>query len=322
MKNTEKMPRQSWVLSTAILGSIGLIVLSMFAPYLLTRPGPIDFSQTGQIGDTINGIAGPIIATLAALLTFAAFYVQYQANNSQRRQISHEAFENRFFRLIELHRKNVDGFEIETSKGVHITGEKVVVHICNLVNSIIEQVGIDPITNTPRDPRTVRTLAYLYVYHGKELLENHWFTENPKFSQIVERNIVTEIDRLIDSHQEPEYYVYSNGYINMLSRYFRQLIQIVKYVDEASEIDEKERYAYVRILRSNLGNREEEMLFNNALSPYGHGWVEGMYLTTYKLIKNVPIFYLSGYRPTSWLTDEFDIAPERYSEFFEHYEYS
>ncbi len=42
-------------------------------PYLLTQHSIIDFTDTGQIGDTIGGIMGPFVGILAAVLTFMAF---------------------------------------------------------------------------------------------------------------------------------------------------------------------------------------------------------------------------------------------------------
>lgn len=57
-------------------------------PWLFTRCWLMDFSDTGQIGDTIGGIMGPFIAIAAAGLTFIAFWVQYKANIQQRHDIA------------------------------------------------------------------------------------------------------------------------------------------------------------------------------------------------------------------------------------------
>ena len=53
----------------------GLIII-VFLPWAYTRSSFLpSFDQSGQIGDTFNGIAGPFIALLVALLTYLAFYV-------------------------------------------------------------------------------------------------------------------------------------------------------------------------------------------------------------------------------------------------------
>lgn len=42
-------------------------------PWAFTRGWLFDFSDTGEVGDTIGGIMGPFIAIAAAGLTFIAF---------------------------------------------------------------------------------------------------------------------------------------------------------------------------------------------------------------------------------------------------------
>ena len=87
--------------------SILLLVLVLIIcsfPILFTKL-PVyvaDFSNTGQIGDTIGGIIGPFVAIIASGLTFIAFWVQYEANERQRRDISLERFENTLFQLIQI----------------------------------------------------------------------------------------------------------------------------------------------------------------------------------------------------------------------------
>lgn len=76
------------------------IMLVCILPYLFTRHGLIDFRETGQIGDTIGGIMGPFVAIIAAILTFLAFWVQYKANEQQRRDMAIERFENNLFQMI------------------------------------------------------------------------------------------------------------------------------------------------------------------------------------------------------------------------------
>ena len=64
------LPRWLWFVSVVSL----LIILIL--PAILTLPGYVDFSNTGEIGDTIGGIMNPFIAIIAAFLTFFAFWVQ------------------------------------------------------------------------------------------------------------------------------------------------------------------------------------------------------------------------------------------------------
>lgn len=83
-------------------------------PWVFTREWIIDFSDTGEIGDTIGGIMGPFIAIAAAGLTFIAFWVQYKANIQQRHDIAIERFESNLFEMIHIQQEIINGLKIET----------------------------------------------------------------------------------------------------------------------------------------------------------------------------------------------------------------
>ena len=79
-----------------------LIILGCFAPRLFTGPSyneRLNFTETGNIGDTIGGIMGPFVAIAGVLLTFVAFLMQVRANEIQRGQLF------KSFRFDLLHQK-------------------------------------------------------------------------------------------------------------------------------------------------------------------------------------------------------------------------
>lgn len=73
--------------------------------------------------------------------------------------------------------------------------------------------------------------------------------------------------------------------MNILSRYFRQLFQIYKYIDKQSCLSDKQKYEYLKIVRSSLTNGEQELLYNDVLSKLGKAWEDKKYMTKYKPIK-------------------------------------
>ena len=74
-------------MSKWILGiSFFALAFSFIAPSILTKFSIIDFTGTGEIGDTLGGIMNPFIALGGALLTYLAFYMQFKANKLQREQ--------------------------------------------------------------------------------------------------------------------------------------------------------------------------------------------------------------------------------------------
>lgn len=116
------------------------IIIICFLPYLFTNYSwfGLDFSDSGEVGDTIGGIMAPFIAIGASILTFLAFWVQYQANLEQKRQFNEalgkqkieieqrdktwkiERFEGRFYELLRLHKDNINEINI----GDRVKGRK------------------------------------------------------------------------------------------------------------------------------------------------------------------------------------------------------
>ena len=106
MKELSTFDKDFWI----YLGCfIGIVVLICFLPWVFTRNSILDFTETGQIGDTIGGIIGPFVAIAAAGLTFIAFWVQYKANIQQRHDIAIERFESNLFEMIHIQQEIING---------------------------------------------------------------------------------------------------------------------------------------------------------------------------------------------------------------------
>lgn len=137
------------------------IVLIILLPILLTKCSVVSLGNLApnEIGDTLGGIMGPAAGILAAGLTFLAFWSQYDANITQRRQFNTglvreraraasdlerfnlelesqknalksqekqaliNLFEARFYNMLNIHRDNINSLEIEDK----IKGRKVFV---------------------------------------------------------------------------------------------------------------------------------------------------------------------------------------------------
>ena len=71
--------------------SLLFIVFALIAPSIFTAkiglPDYWDFTEKGQIGDTIGGTMGPFIAIAGVLMTFIAFLMQVNANRIQSEQL-------------------------------------------------------------------------------------------------------------------------------------------------------------------------------------------------------------------------------------------
>ena len=94
---------------------VALVIISLTLPWLLTMPAihsRFIFSSTdgtGQIGDTIGGIMGPFIGIIAALLTYFVF-------RSQTKFEERQAFESKFYKMLDYHRQNVSEMYMDIKK--------------------------------------------------------------------------------------------------------------------------------------------------------------------------------------------------------------
>ncbi|AXT19785.1 hypothetical protein D7030_01340 [Flavobacteriaceae bacterium AU392] len=83
-----------------------------------------NFSSLGSLGDTVGGFLNPIIAISAAMLTFLAFYIQYQANIQVQKQFLKQQYDdsinfeyNKLKERIYLIINEVDNFNVAFHEG-------------------------------------------------------------------------------------------------------------------------------------------------------------------------------------------------------------
>lgn len=111
----------------------------------------------------------------------------------------------------------------------------------------------------------------------------------------------------------------------LLGRYYRHLFQIVKFVVEQPDdlFDEKDwKSGYLSVLRSQMSNYEQMLLYYNAQSSIGSAWNEKHYIKDYKLIKNIPYFKIAlcaGIAPNVMYEKAIKDADEKGEKFFEWY---
>ena len=127
------------IISVAI--SLLLVIGGCFAPWLFTGEGcdRLDFTKTGQIGDTIGGVMGPFIAMAGVFLTFVAFLMQVRANEIQREQL-HKSFN---LKLLEHKIESLHALQL-----LHIDVQNVIKDIevrCDLIDQYCHDLDDNPL---------------------------------------------------------------------------------------------------------------------------------------------------------------------------------
>lgn len=172
-KKNKTFTADFWVYLLIFIVLIGIIC---YFPVLFTESGKLDFRNTGQIGDTIGGIMGPFVAIAAAILTFLAFWVQFKANEQQRKDIALERFESKFYKLLDLHIQNTYNLTINNLKGKEVF--KYLVYdfyrIYKEVESIYKDMNTES-SNPTNDEREMLTrLSYGFFFYGSKFLHQNW----------------------------------------------------------------------------------------------------------------------------------------------------
>ena len=136
------------------------VTLSIFAPFLLTRQyfiKELNFTETGQIGDTIGGITAPILNLISIILLYFSFNEQFKANKKQTEIIIEERLKNQLQKNFKL---TIDFFNHFKSESERIPIDKIF-HNFNSEN--IESVKIE---NVIYDVNVIKQILII----GKSIL--------------------------------------------------------------------------------------------------------------------------------------------------------
>jgi len=318
--------------------TISSVALFMMGPeFIQFRYAKISgITERGATGDAFGGTFGPIIAWIAAILTFMAFFIQYEANKEQRNQFEKQAddtfrerFENRFFELIRLHRENVEEQNIQNL----ITGRKAFTNYyfeLRYIYFVLEYNYDQCHEDLDLTKEQLTNLAYLIFFYGIGHASESVFSHiAPKiysqtfFKRTIER-LENEKNRYSEYLREKERYEIENNLKNVrirnltvesgdkkaifilhylpftghgtkIGHYYRHLFQTVKYVDSQQhkifDNKNKVKYSYVKILRAQLSNFEQVILYYNSICVLGNAWITNEYIKRYHLLTNLPLSF-------------------------------
>ena len=386
-------------LGTLIVYFLYATVVVIFLPFILANKWfyIVDFSQSGQVGDTIGGVMGPFIALIAAFLTFMAFWIQYRANEKQNaiakkqleiaelqmtmakeqeRKYAIERFENTLHQMLDMYSKNSDAVKVGGLTGKEAFEEMAaeLFYIYYVLDKKLRKIILDhsKIIDDNRRDNIAKYATILFdekekrklfltrlaydlffygtnvvdldkVYHGREELHlanellsqlqklAYHSTDTVTYRSKLKRLTTPPIDKInIDEYSA--HYQMALGHNAQLGHYYRQLLQIVKYISETPIIlEECQKYNYAKLLRSQLCDAEQILLFYNSLSIMGMAWNERhgtddedittwCYILRYRLVKNIPTnFPFFGVTPIGYYQEETKKWKELFGEnFFEH----
>lgn len=288
-----------------------------------------DFSTSGQIGDTIGGLMNPFIALAGVIVTGLAFYIQYKANQQQRelflkeqaenkRQLQEQIdnqnkqnqlqqFESQFYEMLKLHRENIsemkiNGYDFEEARTLKkfektTEGRKIFVTMKTEFECILSIYSKDRKLNKEGFQK-----CYKLFFSGLEEFDKTYPDENiftELFRKARKQHEEPELDKITTNQARKEFlpcaklhfnYKPFSGHSSRLGHYFRHLYLTVKSIANSTIVtDYDEKMKYLRILRAQLSNHEQILLFYNWLSEYGSDWENNKhsFFTEYCMIHNL-----------------------------------
>ena len=244
--------------------------------------GPaVDAQNAGQLGDFVGGYYGTIFL-------FASVILLYVTLNAQRSAASDQSLETRFFELVQMHRDNVSELELGKSKG-----RKIFVLLIRELRAILEHLpAVDLPEITPLSRLQRLQVAYYVLFYGtgknsSRALRGALADFQAPLVDAIERTFNDPVLKQTVRKSRPFGYVPFEGHQSRLGHYYRHLYQAVRYVDE-QDLNEDQKYEFVKTLRAQLTNHEQALLLVNSLTPLGHNWWRARLLTRFRMVQNIP----------------------------------
>lgn len=209
-----------WFGIILLLSIISILIL----PWLFTLPAPKVLrsfdEKSSNVSNTISGIATPFIAIGAAILTYLAFWIQFKANEKQRKDIAIERFESMFFEMIRFHRDNVsiiNNHDNTSRNDLFITMFFELRFIYNLAINIVLAKEGEPLF-LEKDLSAIRkeeifNIAYIVFFSGANPDTKATLNEIFKLSKFQETLFNELIIQLKEIRKE---YRYLKPYINLI----------------------------------------------------------------------------------------------------------
>lgn len=303
---------------------LGIIMIIFSLPLLLTNSlfSIKDFTSTGSIGDTVGGITAPFLSVVGSVLVYIAFKEQVRANQLVQEQFRFQQFESQFYEMLKLHKENVNEIEINAKRREQIkvfpeSGEVIASNepleknfyefkdfIVSKRNAFFEMqkeieymISILEKSDTPNlNEETFQKIYDIYFWglNGYETLADQFFAVgSKKFEDMLYNIQKSQYSKDLFSFNEniPINIPAFKGHSDFLGHYYRHLFHTVKFIVNYDEtlVSKQQKKNYLRLLRAQLSNHEQALLFYNWLSNYGRVWenYKNHFLTDYKMIHNL-----------------------------------
>ncbi|MEQ9423539.1 MAG: hypothetical protein RJQ09_03910 [Cyclobacteriaceae bacterium] len=212
--------------SRALLIVYAVIVLTL--PVILTSYSWYDFTETGQIGDTIGGITAPFIGLISAFLIYKAFEEQRKANEYQITLIKAQQHDREFtiyFKLID---------ELKETTNIIQVGDRSLKEFSDIIMSVGFSNPDNPLL-LQSDPPTrfsLKNLLEIEPLASKMHFVTNFIVESSVEERFFEQKFTIDFKREIDLLVQIHRHITENVQLHsseVNSPIFEQIDGIVKF---------------------------------------------------------------------------------------------
>lgn len=257
---------------------ITLVVIAFFINIFLLVDAfsgdKIDSLNASRFGSFIGGYFGTIISSASAILLYITL-------KNQRKAYRIDQFESKYFEMINIYISNVSETYLQDSHGrkVFITLFREYREIFNVLSSKLD-IEIESKID----------IAYKVFFYG---LGPNSARQLKCALQEYDDNLRKQIIKLAckvyeEGTSRKFKHKIIRGHQSRLGYYYRQMYNLVKYVDSRDFLNENEKYEYIKMFRCQISTHELALLKINTISDLGMKWYTNEYISKYKLFKNIP----------------------------------
>ncbi len=263
--------QRNWI--ELLIVVIGLISIHVFLFFRAFHGKELNPTNASDFGSFIGGYLGTLFALVSVIFLYSTL-------KNQRRTSEIEKFETRFFELIRLHRDNVQEITLKNQNG-----KKIFVLFIREFREIMKIVEV----NFEIDKRQLIEISYLTFFYGTgpnstRILKNAL----SRYNQEKVKSLIDDLESNKKKVKKERNFNYTpfEGHQSRLGHYYRHLFQSITYCHKKKiDID---KYEYIKLIRAQLSNHEQALLFLNSVSKLGRPWKDENLIETYRLIKNIP----------------------------------
>lgn len=263
------MKAVSWIVFTAVLSAgvvLGMFVDKFGVGYWNT------VEEWAQTGDFFGGILNPIFAFLSLILIA---YTLFQ-NKRALEQNEHALKQNET--ALNVGNEELKLSRVEFSKSVEA------------LNGQVEQFNFQRFENTFFNMLSLQNeILSALEFSSSNISSCKNIHDESTKSRKVFSSILRWIDDEDDENQTLENYnLFQTSENQIVGHYFRNLFQIIKFIDE-SGLSDTDVEKYARILRAQLSSDEIAVLFFNCISPKVDNGQFREYVRKYKLLEHLVV---------------------------------